>query len=121
MIERHELEAWLGPAMTDLTTEQVERLHREAEAIAARYPDPDDADAREAALIAATQYLLGELSVEEAARQLREARAVVTRASVVAQQIATMLHADGLSEVDAARAAGITRRTLRIALGKGSR
>ena len=66
-MERYELEAWLGPALADLTPEQIDRLHREAEAIAAYYPD--DQDLQEAALTAATQYLLGDLTPEQAAEQ----------------------------------------------------
>ena len=112
MIERHELEAWLGPALDDLTTEQVDRLHREAQNIAARYPDDDDADDREAALIAATQYLLGELSVEEAGRRRRETRAAERHARVQAIQLAVMAEADGLPTAAAARAAGIDRQVL---------
>lgn len=57
-MERHELEAWLGPALPELTPEQIDYLHREAEELEARYPD--DADAREAALAEAVQHLLGE-------------------------------------------------------------
>lgn len=59
-MERHELEAWLGPALPELTPEQIDHLHREAEAIDKQWPDPDDADAREAALAEAVQHLLGE-------------------------------------------------------------
>lgn len=59
-MERYELEAWLGPALPELTPEQIDHIHREAEAIEARFPDPDDADAREAALVEVVQRLLGE-------------------------------------------------------------
>lgn len=116
MIERHELEAWLGPALDDLTPEQVEQLRQEAVAIAARYPDDDDD--REAALSAAVLHLLGELTAEQVDQQRRETVAAERRARVQAIQIGCMLHAEGLSEERAARAVGISRRTLRIALGK---
>lgn len=59
-MERHELEAWLGPALPELTPEQIDHIHQEAEEIAARFPDPDDADAREAALAEVVQHLLGD-------------------------------------------------------------
>lgn len=59
MMQRYELEAWLGPALADLSPQQVDHLHREALDLESRYPD--DPDAQEAALIAATQYLLGDL------------------------------------------------------------
>jgi len=110
IMERHELEAWLGPALKDLSPEQVDRLHREAEAISARYPD--DADDREAALIAATQYLLGDLTLEEAGRRRRETRAAERHARVQAIQVACMAEADGMPTAAAARAAGIDRQVL---------
>ena len=111
-MERHELEAWLGPALAELTPEQVSRLHREAEAIADRWPDPDDADDREAALTAAVQYLLGELTVEEAGRRRRETREAERHARVQAIQVACMAEADGMPAAAAARAAGIDRQVL---------
>ena len=112
MIERHELEAWLGPALEDLSPEQVDRLHREAQNIAARYPDPDDADDREAALTAAVQYLLGDLTLEEAGKRRRETRAAERHARVQAIQLAVMAEADGMPTAAAARAAGIDRQVL---------
>ena len=107
-----ELEAWLGPALEDLSPEQVDRLHREAQNIAARYPDDDDADDREAALIAATQYLLGDLTLEEAGKRRRETRAAERHARVQAIQLAVMAEADGMPTAAAARAAGIDRQVL---------
>lgn len=111
-MERYELEAWLGPALEDLSPEQVDRLHREALAIHARYPDPDDADDREAALVAALQYLLGDLTLEEAGRARRETRAAERRARVQAIQVACMAEADGMPTAAAARVAGLDRQVL---------
>src|SRR5690554_549257 len=111
-MERHELEAWLGPALDQLTPDAIDRLHREAEAIDARYPDPDDADDREAALTAAVQYMLGELTVEEAGRRRRETRAAERHARVQAIQLACMAEADGMPTAAAARVAGIDRQVL---------
>ena len=111
-MERHELEAWLGPALEDLSPEQVDRLHREAVDIADRYPDPDDADDREAALTAAVQYMLGELTVEEAGRRRRETRAAERHARVQAIQLACMATEDGMPTASAARAAGVDRQVL---------
>lgn len=111
-MERYELEAWLGPALPELTPEQVDRLHREAEAISARYPDPDDADDREAALTAAVQYLLGDLTVEEAGKRRRETRAAERHARVQAIQVACMATEDGMPTAAAARAAGLDRQVL---------
>ena len=51
-IQRHEIEAWLGPAYGVLTEAQIDRVHREAVRIHERYPDPDDSEERDAALSA---------------------------------------------------------------------
>src|SRR5690554_5937249 len=111
-MERHELEAWLGPALDQLTPDAIDRLHREAEAIDERYPDPDDADDREAALTAAVQYMLGELTVEQAGRRRRETRAAERHARVQAIQVACMAEADGMPTAAAARAAAVDRQVL---------
>lgn len=109
-MERYELEAWLGPALEDLSPEQVDRLHRVSDDIAARYPD--NAADREAALTAATRYLLGELTVEEAGRRRRETRDAERHARVQAVQVAAMAEEDGMPTAVAARAAGIDRQVL---------
>ncbi len=118
-MQRYELEALLGPALEELAPEQVDRLLAEADDIAAYYPG--DQDLREAALSAAVQYLLGELTPEQAAEQLRAARASAARASAAAQQVGVLLVQRGETEVAAARRCGITRDTLRARLGKGRR
>lgn len=109
-MERYELEAWLGPVLEDLSPEQVDRLHRVADDIAARYPG--NAADREAALTAATRYLLGELTVEEAGRRRRETRDAERHARVQAVQVAAMAEEDGMPTAVAARAAGIDRQVL---------
>lgn len=108
-MERHELEAWLGPALTDLSPEQVSRLHREADNIATRWPDPED---QEAALIAATQHLLGDLTLEEAGKRRRETRAAERHARVQAIQVACMAAEDGMPTAAAAREVGLDRQVL---------
>ena len=116
-MERHELEAWLGPALEDLTPEQVDRLHQEAMAIYDYYPDADD---REAALSASVQYLLGDLTLEEAGRRHREAwaaeeeagrrhreaRAAERHARVQVVHVSAMAEMDGMHPIDIARATG---------------
>lgn len=102
-MERHELEAWLGPALDDLTPEQVDRLHQEAMAIYDYYPDADD---REAALTASAQYLLGDLTLEEAGRRHREARAAERHARVQVVHVSAMAEMDGMRPIDIARATG---------------
>lgn len=112
-IQRHEIEAWLGPALPELNPEQVDQLHREAERIEERYPDPDEQDLRDAALSAATQYLLGETSIDDAGRELTDIRMKEARAYAAAYQIATLAAEAGMPEAEVARRAGIDRMTVR--------
>ena len=105
-MERYELEAWLGPALEDLTPEQVDRLHQEAAAIYDYYPD--DAADREAALTAVLQYMLGDLTLEEAGKRWRETQAAARHARVQAIQLASMAEADGMTAADITRAVGLS-------------
>lgn len=115
----HPLAAWLGPALDDLTDDQLDRIAAESERIDARYPDPDEQPERDAALSAVVQYLLGETTVDDAGRSRLAAQRAERLSVVVSQQVAMMAIADhGLSEVEAARRAYIDRNTLRRALGK---
>lgn len=117
-MQPHEIDAWLGPARDDLSDEQYERFAREADRIAARYPDADDADESSAALSATLAYLLGDSTPESVAEDLADARRRLSEAMAAAQQVAAMLVTDGRSEVRAAETMGIDRMTLRKALGK---
>lgn len=117
-MQRHELEAWLGPALGDLTADQLERIRDESDRIAERYPDPDEQDLRDAAMNASVQYLLNETTVEDAGRALTAARLELGRAMAASKQLAAMAVADQMSEVRAADAACIDRMTLLKVLGK---
>jgi len=59
-VERYELEAWLGPVLSDLTPEQVDNLLAEAQEIHDRYMDVDDWEMRDAELVTAVERLLGD-------------------------------------------------------------
>lgn len=59
-VERYELEAWLGPVLSDLTPEQVDSLLAEAQEIHDRYTDVDDWEMRDAELVTAMERLLGD-------------------------------------------------------------
>lgn len=59
-VERYELEAWLGPVLSDLTPEQVDSLLAEAQEIHDRYTDVDDWEMRDAELVTAVERLLGD-------------------------------------------------------------
>jgi hypothetical protein len=115
---RRDIEAWLGPALDEMTEEQIDRMQQAADRIDDRYPDPDDEQEREAARIAACQYLLGEVTPEQVAENLAKARRAEMAASVAAQQVAVMVVEDGMPEAKAARLVGLDRMTIRKALGK---
>lgn len=116
--ERFALLARLGPAAEQLTIEQIDRLAREADIIAERYPGPDHRDEHDAALSAAVQWLLGEITVEQAGAKRQRAllRERATKAAAI--QVAAMAIEDGGSERQVAAGAGIDRQTLRKRLGK---
>jgi DNA-binding phage protein len=114
-----DLMAWLGPAGSELTPEQMELVADAARDINTRYPDPDEQPDREAALSATVQYLLGETSPEEAARELAQARQREHEAFVTALQVAVMAHrVGGIRKATAARTSGIDRMGLLKALGE---
>lgn len=112
-----DLTIWLGPA-AQLTPEQRERFDDEARAVEARYPDPDDFDRCEAALSATVQHLLGDVTPDEAARNLINARIAEGRAFAAAVQVAVMLVHDGEPKATSARRCGIDRMSLLAALGE---
>lgn len=118
--QRHEIEAWLGDDH-GLTDEQIDELTRTADDIAARYPDPDDADLRDAALTAA--YRLMTEPVEDVladyGRRRSEARAALASSSSALQQAVRTVVAEGkLSEAGFARVARVDRMAVRGWLGK---
>lgn len=111
-------DAWLGPAADEATDDQKAAIAKAAEAINARWPDEDDADLREQALNAAAQVILEDDTLEthagawvRARRREQEAHAAVTGA------IIATAHA-GASELSISQRTGITRPTVRKALGK---
>ncbi|WP_280319952.1 hypothetical protein [Nocardia wallacei] len=121
MAELHEVETWAGPAWDELTDEQKVRLARVADDVAAAYPDPDDQALRDAALSAAVQYWLGEVTLEDAADGLLRARQAETEAKAVARQLALLAHEDGLPATEIAARLGVQRaKTLRGWIGKRS-
>lgn len=117
-MQRSELESWLGPALDEMTGEQVEQLHVVVEEIHERWPDVDDGDNRQAASVAALQHILGEVSPTERGHNLRRARDAEREAVVASRQAALMAVRDGMSESQAARETGLDRMTVRRTLGK---
>jgi hypothetical protein len=114
-MQDYELDAWLGD--TEATEEQRAALHAAADTIAARYryPDPDLADTREQALSAAAMMILGDATLEEMAAGWRDAHRVERERHAA---LTGALIAAGGSEAALARRAGLTRVTVRKALGK---
>lgn len=113
-MEEHELTAWLDD--TEVTDEQRAALHRAADLAQARYGE-DMQGEREVAFTAAAQLILGDdtldgfaAAYERARRAERDAMAALTGAIIAAS--ATM------SEVAIAQQTGVTRMTVRKALGK---
>jgi len=113
-----EMTAWLGPAAKEMNPDQQERFARAWDEVGKRYSDRNDAGRRDAALIAAVQYLLGEMTIDRAGAEREATRDAAALASAAAQQMAVMAVEDGMSEVEAARRARIDRRWLRRLQGK---
>ena len=124
MDEQFELRAWLGPALDDMTDDQVEQFTEMVAAIDQRYPitDPDDApfviETRTYAMSGALALLLGDDTLtsthqqwERAKQAEREAMATLTGAIIASAH-------QGSSELDMANRTGLSRGTVRKALGK---
>ena len=113
-MQRYELEAWLGPALAGTTPDQVDAMARYADAIKDRY---DDEALRGLAAGGALLIVLADGTLEQLGETLadvrqdeRETMAVLTGALIAS--------ADTDSESSLARRAGVTRVTVRKALGK---
>lgn len=116
--QRHEIAAWLGPALADLSDEQVDQIADAFETIQARYEGKDADDDAEAARSGAAQVIIGDDDLETiaaaylAARRLERERMAALTGAIAATA------AQGESEVRIADMAGVTRMTVRKALGK---
>jgi hypothetical protein len=118
--QRYEIEAWLGDNH-GLTGEQIDDLVRIADGLTVRYPDPDDADLREAALTVAYRLMTEPVEdvIADYGRQRSDARAAAASASAALQQAArTVIAEDKLSEKGFARVALVDRMAVRGWLGK---
>lgn len=115
----HEIRAWLGDNH-GLAEDQITELTRTADEIAERYPDPDDADDREAALTVAYRLMSNDEDVvAELAAQLAAARLMQSRALAGLRQAAVTVVPEGSdTESGFARRAGIDRMAVRGWLGK---
>lgn len=114
------IDAWLGDAADTLTDEQRDRFITIWDDTGTRYPEPEDQDLRNAALSAATQYLLGEATATDAGREIGRLNAALEDAKAAARAIALLAVEDGASEYQLHQDLGVTRRTLRLWIGKDS-
>ena len=113
-MQQYEPEAWLGPELAEMTPDQVDAMVRYADMIEGRY---DDEAQRSVAASGAIQIVLSDGTLEQlgealsrARQEEREAMAMLTGAIIAS--------AETDSESSLARRAGITRVTVRKALGK---
>ena len=122
-MQRYELEAWLGPALDDMTAEQVDAFAAMVDRIETRYPGRDhgqhpDEEAAVEAMSGALMVLLGDDALAGLAgewsrvkRAEREAMARLTGAIIAASTAGRM-------ETEIAAETGLNRGTVRKALGK---
>ena len=113
-MQRYELEAWLGPALAGMTPDQVDAMARYADAIKDRY---DDEALRGLAAGGALLVTLADSTLEQLGRELASARRE-ERETMAILTGALIASADTDSESSLARRAGVTRVTVRRALGK---
>jgi hypothetical protein len=120
-MQLNDLKPWLGDALAQLDADQLARLQRESDRIDAAHPEPDLSYMWDAAMSIAVQHVLGEANPDDVGRALMTARREEAAALAAAKQLAVMLVADGATEEEAAEAIGISRLTVRSALGKPHR
>ena len=110
------LAAWLGPVAAEATADQIEAIVAASTLIDERWPAPDLGDDRESALSAAVQVIVGDSTLEEIGATWRSARAAeaATRAALTGAIIASR----GLAETEIERRSGMSRISVRRALGK---
>ena len=112
-----DLRAYLGEAWADTTDDQRVAIMSAAEAIDARWPEGDLADSRQEALAAAVAVILGDDTLEAVATAWRQARERERRFHA-AMTGAIIAAAPGQTEVALSERAGVTRVTVRKALGR---
>lgn len=114
-----DLAAWLGPVADDATPDQLEEIAAAAALIRDRYPHPDLADDREAALTGATQVVIGDSTLEDLAavwsrcRQAEMAAHATLTGAIIASRT---LPETGPGSLCART--GMARQSVRKALGK---
>lgn len=118
-----DLIAWLGPVADTATPGQLDAIATAADRIADRYPEEDLRDDRETALSGAVQVIIGDDTLEGLGSGWRTARAaeMTAHATLTGGIIAArVLHSERvLPEVEIEHRTGMSRDSVRKALGKG--
>ena len=114
-MQDHEMRGLLGDAYDTTTPEQRAQIDQAATRIAERWPDPDLADTRQAALTGAMMLVLGDDTLEAVAGRVRAARYAYEDA--LAEMTGALLVSPG-TEVELVQRTGLARMTVRKALGK---
>lgn len=117
-LHRDTLESRFGPALYDLSLEQLATLFEVVAEIHERWCDKDETAERDVATTAAFEHLRGEVPLRERGHALRRAREAERLAVIASQQAALMSVRAGQSESTAAQDAGLDRLMLRRMLGK---
>lgn len=108
--------AWLGPAISDATPDQLDAIARAADTINAKYADPDLADDREAALTGAVQLMLGDDTLGGLGQAYRSAAAAAETARLTLVGAVIAAHQAGASVSAIAAEAGLSRPSVYAAI-----
>jgi hypothetical protein len=113
--------AWLGGdelAGGRISSEQFALLREASLRITQMIPEKDFTEEREQALNAATQYVLGEVTLEEVAEQERLAHYRWLHQIVISQGAMIAAHVSGVSATRIAEMTGLSRTTVHKRIGR---
>lgn len=112
-----ELDAFLGDFRADLDDDTYQTLRRTVAAIQTRYPDDDLRDDRTLASSTAAQLAFGDTTLGQVAAEYATAR--TAERDAMAALVGAIIWADttGASQRSITETAGVTRTTVRRALG----
>ena len=117
-MQPYELDAWLGDARDTMTDEQVASFARLVDRIGDRWHDDDDVAERTEAMRGALQIILGDATLAEVGRDLRRVRVAEREAAARLTGALLAGAAAGIAETVMAEESGVSRPTVRKALGK---
>ena len=117
-IQDYEIDAYLGDFAQETTEEQKGELKEALALVESRFPDEDADDDRRDAGNAATQIILRDSTVKEIVDEWFTLRRRERSAWAGAVGAIVALNVQGVSENQIAQETGISRDTVRKALGK---